>query len=173
MPSARLCKFRILTLVSLPLGAFVSNMGITRYDFLRYYVKHPVISHPSQTDIRLCYTLPKIAPSSLPNFLGDAFAFSCFERITKKHGRYGNHYRLSGTAGFQVLQFSEFPRNRNRRLPNCIALVTSIIPRLSCRPIGFRRDNDSPIRFSLDATAVAAATAGNPNSLKDRVVIFG
>ncbi|CAL1680124.1 unnamed protein product [Lasius platythorax] len=74
---------------------------------------------------------------------------------------------------FQILQFSEFPRNRNRRLPNCIALVTSIIPGLSCRPIGFRRDNDSPIRFSLDATAAVAATAGNPNSLKDRVVIFG
>lgn len=77
-------------------------------------------------------------------------------------------------AGFQILQFSAFPRNRNRRLPNRIALATSIILGLSCRPIGFRRDNDSPIRFSSDATAeVAEAAAGNPNSLKDRVVIFG
>jgi len=81
----------------------------------------------------------------------------------------------STSAGFQILQFSAFPRNRNRRLPNRIALATSIIPGLSCRPIGFRRDNDSPIRFSSDATAEVeeAAAAGNPNSLKDRVVIFG
>lgn len=75
-----------------------------------------------------------------------------FLKDHEENKRCGNHYRLSGTAGFQILQFSEFPRNRNRRLPNCIALVTSIIPGLSCCAIGFRRDNDSPIRFSLDAT---------------------
>lgn len=42
--------------------------------------------HLSSISNRHTSMLPKISPSSLPNFLGDALAFSCFKRIAKKHG---------------------------------------------------------------------------------------
>jgi len=89
-------------------------------------------------------------------------------RDKKRHGgpRFIRHGRISDITLFPCYRaVSRSPRSANR-----IALVASIIPGPPrCRPIGFRRDNDGSIRFSLDV----AATAGNPNSLKDRVVIFG
>lgn len=153
MPStlpARLYKFRILSLVNFPLGAFVSNMCVTRYDFLRYYVKHRVISHPSQTDIRLCYVLPKIAPSSLPNFLGDAF--SRFERITKKHGRYGNHLpfirhsRISGITVFRVSSESKSPLTKL----HCVGHIYYSSSLLSSNRIPARQRQSDSILIGCD-----------------------
>lgn len=62
-------------------------------------MKHRVTSHPSQTDIRLCYQ--RLRPLFYRiSIIFSATRFHVLKRSTKKHERYGNHYRLSGTAGF-------------------------------------------------------------------------
>lgn len=120
-------------------------------------------------------------------FSGDALTLLCvlcarartpFKKITKKQPRARRPRVLSCRSRIFQIYTTVFHRSFDGieiaayqialRWPHLLFLVS-----LSCRrPIGFRRDNDSPIRFSLDATA-EVATPGNPNSLKDRVVIFG
>lgn len=155
------------------LGALVSNTCVTWCDFLRYCTRN--VAYLTRISGRHTPALPKIAPTPLSGFRyspGDATRraprFRCWRvskrslRNTRRGGGGGGRRSTvySTSSGFRILQFSAFPRNRNRRLPNRIALATSIIPGLSYRPIGFRRDNDSPIRFSSDATAEVAEAAG-------------
>jgi len=95
------------------------------------------------------------------------FGATRFKKTSKKHER--DDYVYTPQPDFS---FPSLPRIEIAAYQIALRWLHLLFLVLPCRPIGFQRDNDSPIRFSLDATA-EVAEAGNPNSLKDRVVIFG